>query len=85
MCEGTQAESSVIYAEEPTSVWVLKDKVGGDQQKSLFFLLYLIASLEKCQKLVKAFVDQILDFSMCFHLPFLGSVRQLRQAYTMGN
>lgn len=32
VCEGTQAESSMIYAEEPTSVWVFKDKVGGDQQ-----------------------------------------------------
>lgn len=41
MCEGTQAESSMIYAEEPTSVWVLKDKVDGDQQKSLSFFFYI--------------------------------------------
>lgn len=40
VCEGTQAESSMIYAEEPTSVWLFKDKVGGDQQKSLIFFFY---------------------------------------------
>lgn len=57
MCKGIQARNSMIYTEEPISVQVLKGKISGDQQKGLFFFLYLIVSLDKYQKLVKIFVD----------------------------
>ena len=37
-------KNSMIYAEEHISVWVLKDEIGGDQQKEEpeFFFSYMI-------------------------------------------
>lgn len=44
MCKDRH-KNSMIYAEEHISVWVLKDEIGGDQQKEEpeFFFSYVIA------------------------------------------